>query len=144
LVRLGERVQVDRRILSEEQILSYVAELQPLATKLSEKAPEDGPSFFEFMTAMAFLHFAREKCDVSVIEVGLGGRLDSTNIVSPEVSVITSIALDHCDMLGDTLAQIAAEKAGIIKAGVPVVIGRLPAAAEAVVRDVAQQRGAVV
>jgi dihydrofolate synthase/folylpolyglutamate synthase len=96
------------------------------------------------MTAMAFLQFARRRCDISVIEVGLGGRLDATNIVTPEVSVITSIGFDHCEFLGYELTQIAAEKAGIIKAGRPVVIGRMPAAAEEVIRRIATERGSHV
>jgi len=142
LVRLGERVQVDGVPLTEAEIMAYVAELEPKATELENAMPGEAPSFFEFMTAMAFLQFARRGCDAAVIEVGLGGRLDATNILAPEVSVITSIGLDHCEMLGDTLAKIAAEKAGIIKPGVPVVMGRLPAEAEAVVRAVAVERGA--
>ena len=82
-----------------------------------------GMSFFEITTAMAFEWFAAEKVDIAVIETGLGGRLDSTNIITPEISVITNIGLDHCDLLGNTLPEIAYEKAGIIKPGVPVVIG---------------------
>lgn len=135
LVRLGERVQVDREILSETEIADFVSELKPVAARLAaEGAADDHPSFFEFMTAMAFLQFAKKRCDINLIEVGLGGRLDATNIVYPEVSVITSIGLDHCEMLGDTIELIAAEKAGIIKPGVPVVIGRMSPAAESVVR----------
>ena len=142
LVRLGERVQVDGVPLTEAEIMAYVTELDPLVAELERATPGEAPSFFEFMTAMAFLQFARRGCDVGVVEVGLGGRLDATNIITPAVSVITSIGLDHCEMLGDTLAKIAAEKAGIIKPGVPVVMGRLPAEAEAVVRAVAAERGA--
>src|SRR5438552_1842205 len=104
--------------------------------------PDDQPSFFELMTAMAFLQFARRGCDIASIEVGLGGRLDATNIVAPEVCVITSIALDHCETLGNELEQIAAEKAGIIKPGKPVVIGRLPKEAENRIRDLASERAA--
>jgi dihydrofolate synthase/folylpolyglutamate synthase len=142
LVRLGERVQVDRRILSEEEIIAWVAELRPVAEHLAAAdGEEDQPSFFEFMTAMAFLQFARSRCDLSVIEAGLGGRLDATNVVDPEVSVITSIGLDHCEMLGDTFEKIAAEKAGIIKPGRPVVIGRMPPAAERTIRKIAAERG---
>lgn len=141
LVRLGERVQVDRQILTETEIIAYTNELRPLAEHLGRFDPTDHPSFFEFMTGMAFLQFSRKRCDVSVIEVGLGGRLDATNVVLPEVSVITSISLDHCEMLGDTPEKIAAEKAGIIKPGKPVVIGRLSAGAEHVVRAVAAQQG---
>ncbi len=145
LVRLGERVQVNRAILTEDEIIAYVRELQPLADRIgSEGGPGDRPTFFEFMTAMAFLQFSRRRCDMSVIEVGLGGRLDATNIVEPEVSVITSIGLDHCDMLGNTLTEIAGEKAGIIKPGRPVVIGRLPPEAEAAIRAVAARAGSRV
>ena len=144
LVKLGERVQVERRALTEAEIVSYARELQPAAERVAAVNPGDHPSFFEFMTAMAFLQFARQQCEMSVIEVGLGGRLDATNVVTPEVSVITSIGLDHCEFLGNELAQIAAEKAGIIKAGRPVVIGRMPAVAEAVIRGIAAERGARV
>src|SRR5580698_1635411 len=135
LVRLGERVQVNRTILSEDEITAFVRELQPVADRIgAEGGDGDRPTFFEFMTAMAFLQFARRRCDFSVIEVGLGGRLDATNIVEPAVAVITSIGFDHMEMLGDTIELIAAEKAGIIKAGKPVVMGRVPAAAEKVIR----------
>jgi dihydrofolate synthase / folylpolyglutamate synthase len=144
LVRLGERVQVDRVPLSEAEIVSYARRLDPVAEKIGRGCADDRPSFFEFMTAMAFLQFAEKRCEVALIEVGMGGRLDATNVVVPEVAVITSIGLDHCDMLGDTLAKIAAEKAGIIKPGVPVVMGRLPPEAEAVVRQIAGERGAPV
>lgn len=138
LVRLGERIQVDRRQLADEEIVAYVDEMRTLADG------PDGPSYFEFMTAMAFLHFARQRCDIAVIEVGLGGRLDATNIVRPEVSAITSIGLDHCEVLGSTLAAIATEKAGIVKPGRPVALGRLPAEAEATIRRIAAERGSPV
>jgi dihydrofolate synthase/folylpolyglutamate synthase len=144
LVHLGERVQVDRHRLTEEQIVAYVAELQPVVDRIAAADANDRPSFFEFMTAMAFLQFARERCDIGVIEVGLGGRLDATNIVTPEVSVITSIAMDHCEFLGDTIEQIAREKAGIIKPGKTVVLGRVPAGAEETIRAIAVERSAPV
>jgi dihydrofolate synthase/folylpolyglutamate synthase len=137
LVKLGERVQVNRQILSEEEITTYTRELRPVAERLGRFDAGDHPSFFEFMTAMAFLQFARRRCDISLIEVGLGGRLDATNVVQPEIAVITSIGLDHCEYLGGTLEKIAAEKAGIIKPGRPVVLGRMPAVAEKVIRDIA-------
>ncbi len=140
LVKLGERVQVERRALTEEEIVAFTRELRPLAEKIAVPNADDHPSFFEFMTAMAFLKFARQRCDISVIEVGLGGRLDATNIVTPEVSIITSIGFDHCEFLGHELGQIAGEKAGIIKPGRPVVIGRMPAEAEQVIRAIARER----
>lgn len=144
LVRLGERVRVNGVPLTEAEIIAYVAELEPVAERLAQTVPGEAPSFFEFMTAMAFLQFARRGCDAAVVEVGLGGRLDATNILTPEVCVITSIGLDHCEMLGDTLAEIAAEKAGIIKPGVPVVLGRVPPEAEAVIRSIAASQGSPV
>jgi dihydrofolate synthase/folylpolyglutamate synthase len=142
LVRLGERVQVDRQPLTESEIITFVAELQPVADRVAAVDPTERPSFFEFMTAMAFLQFARRNCDAAVVEVGLGGRLDATNIVDPAISVITSIGLDHTEMLGETIELIAAEKAGIIKPARPVVMGRVPQAAEQVIRARAQELGA--
>lgn len=143
LVHLGERVQVDRRDLLPNEIAEYVAQLRPLAENI-EKAhgAELKPAFFEMMTAMAFLQFRRQRCDIAVLEVGLGGRLDATNIVTPEVSVITSIGMDHCELLGHELTQIAREKAGVIKQGRPVVIGRMPPEAEQTIREIARERGA--
>lgn len=139
LVRLGERVQVDRVELTESEIVDYTRELKPMAEKLGAVAESDHPSFFEFMTAMAFLQFHRQACQVGVVEVGLGGELDATNIVQPAITAITSIGFDHCEILGHTHAEIASAKAGIIKPGVPVVMGRLPAEAEAVVRQKAHR-----
>jgi dihydrofolate synthase / folylpolyglutamate synthase len=145
LVRLGERVRVDGRVLSEGEIAAFTAELRPIADRLAAQGGEDDrPSFFEFMTAMAFLQFRRARCDVAIVEVGLGGRLDATNIVDPEISVITSIGLDHCEYLGSTIGEIAVEKAGIVKPGRPVVIGRMPREAEAAIRAVARERAARV
>ncbi len=103
-------------MISEEAVLEFVERMKPLFDEVS-------PSFFEITTAMAFEFFAKEKVDVAVIEVGLGGRLDSTNIITPVLSIITNISLEHCQYLGHTLAEVAGEKAGIIKPGVPVVIG---------------------
>lgn len=144
LVKLGERVQVDRRILGEAEIVAYTRELMPVARKLAAAGPDEHPTFFEFMTAMAFLQFARRKVDVGVVEAGMGGRLDATNVVQPEVTVITSIGLDHMEQLGDNVAKIAREKAGIIKDGRPVVLGRLPAEAEQVIREVARAHHAPI
>lgn len=141
LVQLGERIQVNRHVLTQKEILAYVRALKPVAEKLGAFDPDDHPSFFEFLTAMGFLTFAREKVDVGLIEVGLGGRLDATNVVEPALSVITSIGLDHTEILGDTLEEIAFEKAGIIKSGRPVLIGCLPPEAEGVIRKIAKERG---
>ncbi|MEO7599850.1 MAG: folylpolyglutamate synthase/dihydrofolate synthase family protein [Opitutus sp.] len=143
LVRLGERIQVDRASLSQGEITGYVRELQPVVLALADRTgPDAVPSYFEFMTAMAFLHFQRVACDVSVIEVGLGGRLDATNVVNPEVSVITSIGLDHCHFLGDSIPAIAREKGGIIKPSRPVVMGKVPGDAAQVIEEVATANSA--
>lgn len=142
LVKLGERIQVNRKPLSDAEICSYAEKLYTAAKQFGKPGDEDFPSFFELMTAMAFSHFAGTGCDAAVIETGLGGRLDATNILQPEVCVITSVGLDHCDLLGDTIEAIAAEKAGIIKPGVPVVSGCVPAEAERVIRAVAAEKGA--
>jgi len=111
-----ERIRINGKMISKTEVVSFVKEQQ----KLIEKTE---PSFFEVTVAMAFDHFAKHQVDVAVIEVGLGGRLDSTNIITPVISVITNISLDHMNMLGNTLAEIAGEKAGIIKKSIPVVIG---------------------
>ncbi len=141
LVHLGERAQVDRHILSEAEIVRYTELLSPIADELGRRDPDLHPAFFEFITSMAFLRFAELPVDIACIETGLGGRLDATNVVDPELSIITTISLDHCDLLGDTLAAIAGEKAGIIKEGKPVLMGKLPLEADVVVRRVAKERG---
>ena len=111
-----ERVRVDGKMISEQEVVGFVERNMPEIKRL-------GLSFFEITAAMAFEHFARQDVEVAVIETGLGGRLDATNIITPLVSVITNIGLDHTDLLGSTLQAVAAEKAGIIKRGVPVVLG---------------------
>ncbi|MDB6094465.1 MAG: FolC bifunctional protein [Verrucomicrobia bacterium] len=142
LVNLGERVQVGRVILRDDELMAYTRELTPVADRVAMIDANARPSFFEFMTAMALLQFSRTGCDMGVMETGLGGRLDATNIIDPEVSVITSIGMDHCEYLGNELSAIAREKAGIIKLGRPIVIGRMPAEAEAVIRAIAVERDA--
>lgn len=144
LLKLGERIQVNRVPLSDEAVCAEAETLYAAAARFGEPGDEDFPSFFELMTAMAFRHFARERCDAAVVETGLGGRLDATNIVSPAVCAITSVGFDHTEFLGDTLQEIALEKAGIIKRGVPVVIGLLPEVAEKEIRDAARARNAEV
>lgn len=111
-----ERIKIDGKMIGQQQIIDLVQRLQPMIEKIE-------PSFFEVTVAMAFEHFAQEKVDIAVIETGLGGRLDSTNVITPVLSVITNIDWDHMQLLGDSLEKIAAEKAGIIKPNVPVVIG---------------------
>ncbi len=112
-----ERLRINGQMAPEEVITGFIEKNTDIIKKIQ-------PSFFEMSVAMAFDYFAKEQVDIAVVEVGLGGRLDSTNIITPELSIITGISYDHTDLLGDTLEKIAAEKAGIIKPGIPVVIGR--------------------
>jgi len=114
LISFRERMQVNRQLIAEEDIIRLAGEIQTL---LRDCPRTNHPTFFEVITVMALQHFAKNKCDVVLLETGLGGRLDATNIVTPIASVITSIAEDHQQWLGDTLAKIATEKAGIIKSG---------------------------
>lgn len=131
LTDFRERIRIDGRMISRDEVCDFVDRFNS-RPELMELAP----TFFELTTVMAFEHFARHKVDVAVIEVGLGGRLDSTNIISPDLSVITNISLDHTALLGHSEPEIAAEKAGIIKPGVPVVIGE----SEGEVREVFAHR----
>jgi len=115
LVDFRERIKIDGAYCSKEFVVEFTQKIKPLITTIQ-------PSFFEITVAMAFSYFAEQKVDIAVIEVGLGGRLDSTNIITPEVSIITNIGLDHTQFLGDTIPQIAGEKAGIIKKDVPCIV----------------------
>ena len=140
LVHEGEMIQIGRRPLSEIDIILYVKKLKPIALEISKRHSDGHPSFFELMTIMAFIHFAEKQVDLAILETGVGGRLDATNVVDPELSIITSISLDHTELLGDTIDQIAMEKAGILKPERPVLIGNLCEEAESVVRQVAQEK----
>jgi dihydrofolate synthase/folylpolyglutamate synthase len=140
LMELGERIQINGQNMPMAEIESYIRIIQPIAEEMESEKKGMHPSFFEIMTAIAFARFKEEGVDLAVVETGLGGRLDSTNVVMPSVSVITSISLDHCDMLGSTVAEIAGEKAGIIKPGVPVVTGWLESAAMAKISTVAAEK----
>lgn len=131
LVDFRERIRINGRMIAEWAVVDFVDRFRRMELEIE-------PSFFELTMAMAFEYFANENVDVAVVEVGLGGRLDSTNILTPEVSVITNISLDHTALLGETPVAIAGEKAGIIKPGVPVVIGEATGA----VRDVFTRRAA--
>lgn len=116
LVDFRERIRINGKCISKEYVVDFVEKERNFFEPLH-------PSFFELTTALAFKYFAEEKVDYAIIEVGLGGRLDCTNIISPILSVITNISFDHTQFLGDTLAKIASEKAGIIKKGIPIIIG---------------------
>lgn len=137
LVDFRERIRVDGKMVSEEYVIRFVKEHRKSFEPLH-------PSFFELTTAMAFKYFAESKVDVAVIEVGLGGRLDCTNIITPDLSIITNISFDHTQFLGHTLAQIASEKAGIIKRGIPVVIGECTEETRPVFIEKAQETGSPI
>ena len=137
ILEFGERMRVDGKNIADEELCALVEEIKPIAD-----AMEDKPTEFELITALAFLYFARKKCDYVVLECGLGGRLDATNIIkTPILSVITGIALDHTAILGDTHEKIAAEKAGIIKSGAPTLWCGSHAGAEAVIAEKAAEIG---
>jgi len=131
-----ERIRVDGQKIAREQVVALVEEIRLLI----ERMP--GVTTFEAVTAIGFLYFARAGVDMAIVEVGLGGRLDATNVLTPEVSVITSLSLDHTYLLGNTLAEIAYEKAGIIKQGVPVVSAPQRAEAIKVLEAISRERGA--
>ena len=137
LIDFRERIRVNGKMASKEYVVDFVERHREFFEPLN-------PSFFELTTAMAFNYFAEQKVDIAVIEVGLGGRLDCTNIITPELCIITNISPDHTQFLGNTLEEIAAEKAGIIKCGVPVVIGETTEATEKVFRTKANEVGAPI
>ncbi len=132
-----ERIKINGEMISQEFVVDFVARTKNISEQIQ-------PSFFELTVAMAFEYFAKEKVDIAVIETGLGGRLDSTNIITPILSVITNIGYDHMDILGDTLQKIAAEKAGIIKQNVPVVIGEYIPETKTIFLNKAKQLGAPI
>ncbi|MBX2922916.1 MAG: bifunctional folylpolyglutamate synthase/dihydrofolate synthase [Chitinophagaceae bacterium] len=130
-----ERIRVNGEMIPEAFVVDFVRKIKPVISEVE-------PSFFEITVAMAFEYFAFSKTDIAVVETGLGGRLDSTNIIVPEVSVITNIGLDHVNILGDTIEKIAFEKAGIIKKGVPAIIGESNALTDPVFAQAALQKDA--
>lgn len=139
---VSERIQVDRRNISRDELTARIEEIRPAVQKLERASPPQSPTFFEVGTALGFLHFLYRRVDFVVLEVGLGGRLDSTNVCHPLVSIITEISFDHMAQLGDTLREIAGEKAGIIKRGRPVICTASTPEAVAVVEAVAKERQA--
>ena len=141
LVSFRERIQVNRELISESEVVRLVAQIRPL---LKHFPADHHPTFFEVATVTALKFFAEQKCDLVIWETGLGGRLDATNIVTPLASVITNIAFDHEQWLGDTLAKIAFEKAGIIKPGVPVITATEATEALRVIAQTAREQSAVL
>ena len=131
LVDFRERIRIDGMPIEECAVVDFVERTRPLIERFS-------PSFFELTTLMALHHFAEKKVDVAIIEVGMGGRLDSTNIITPELSIVTNISLDHTQFLGSTLEAIAGEKAGIFKPNVPALVGEASASLRSVFRAKAE------
>jgi dihydrofolate synthase/folylpolyglutamate synthase len=132
-----ERIRINGKMMPKTEVVKFIKDNKALIEKTE-------PSFFEATVAMAFDYFAKQKVDIAVIEVGLGGRLDSTNIIQPEISVITNISLDHTNMLGNTIEEIAFEKAGIIKKNTPVVIGETTPLSKTVFVKKAEQEQAPI
>lgn len=137
LVDIRERVQIDGQTISKNEFVEILREVAHASAKLGDEA-----TFFELLTAVGFKHFAKQAVDIAVVEVGLGGRLDSTNVVTPLVSVVTAIDLDHTKLLGATRAAIAREKAGIFKKGVPALFFEQDAEVDGVMREAAAAAGA--
>ncbi len=139
LVELRERVQINGEMISTGEFTRLMEQVAIAASKVAGKHGE--ATFFEVMTALGFLHFAEQAVDIAIIEVGLGGRLDATNVITPEISVITSISRDHHQILGDTVEEIAREKAGIFKKGVPALTTEQPKPILAALRAAAEEAG---
>ncbi len=137
IVDLRERIAVDGKLVTEHEFTKLIARIAPVVNRLRR----DEPTFFEILTAAAFLHFVQQKVDIAVIETGLGGRLDSTNVIKPEACGIVSISYDHIAQLGNTLEKIAEEKAGIFKPGVPVISAPQVPAVKRVLRKAAERVG---
>jgi dihydrofolate synthase/folylpolyglutamate synthase len=139
---IRERISINGKPISEQEVATLIAELKPVAETVNNDPALGELSTFELLTALAFLYFHRMGVEFQVVEVGLGGRLDATNIVQPEVCIITSISLDHTAVLGDSIAQIAREKAGIIKPGITVISSPQREEAANVIEEVCGEKGA--
>lgn len=137
LLDFRERIRIDGICISEDTVLSFV-------NLVYDDIVDIQPSFFEITVALAFYHFNIENIDIGIIEVGLGGRLDSTNVITPILSVITNISYDHTDLLGNTLTLIASEKAGIVKSGVPLAMGPMPQEPRGVIQRIAKEKSSKV
>jgi dihydrofolate synthase/folylpolyglutamate synthase len=138
-----ERVQLGRELISREELAEIVEELRPVAEAFTE-TEFGGITEFEFKTAVGFRCWQRHRCDWVALEVGLGGRLDATNVVIPRAGIVVSIGLDHTNLLGETVEQIAFEKAGIVKPGIPIVVGAMEEGPRRVIEEVAREQGAPV
>lgn len=140
LVRVNERIKVNGICISDKELSALIELIDKYAADYARRAGKRQITFFEFLTALAFVYFCRQKVDVLVLETGMGGKLDATNVATPQVSIITSISMEHIKYLGPDLASIASEKGGIIKPGVPIVVGCLPDEALAVIEKLAREK----
>lgn len=134
LVDFRERIRIDGHMIPESFVVDFTNRILPIVNDIK-------PSFFEMTVALAFDYFQHEKIEIGIIEVGLGGRLDSTNVIHPILSAITSIGFDHMDILGDTIEAIASEKAGIIKNNVPFILGQMPENAKTIIQEIGNKIG---
>jgi len=139
LISFTERIRINNIQISEQRVIDLALEIRKLIDGTGLK-----PTFFEFVTAMTFHYFASEKVDFGVIETGLGGRFDSTNVITPDISIITNIGIDHCEFLGDTISDITFEKAGIIKPQVPVITASQKTDVIKQLSDIAVERGSEI
>ena len=144
ITRFNERIEYNGIPISDDDLLRLVQKIAPVVKKLDDTLETGGPTEFEIDTALMFCYMAEKKPDVVLLEVGIGGLYDSTNVITPVVSVITTVGWDHMKYLGDTLAKIAAQKAGIIKTGVPVVLGDLPTEAHETILADAKEKNSPV
>lgn len=144
ITRFNERIALNAQPISDEDLTRLARKVEPVVQQLDQELPTGGPTEFEIDTAIMFCYFAEKQPDLVLLEVGIGGLYDSTNVITPLVSVITTVSWDHMKYLGDTLAKIAHQKAGIIKRGVPVVIGQLPPSALQVITKEATEKNAKI
>ncbi len=144
LFTFRERIRIDDRYITPQELTTLVAEVQEVVEAMGRESPWGKPTYFEVSVGLAFLYFLRQRVDVAVVEVGLGGRLDATNVSEPRVTVITPVSFDHMEVLGDTLSKIAREKAGILRPEVPLVLAPQEDEAFETILGEAQKRGTPV
>ncbi|AKI96883.1 bifunctional folylpolyglutamate synthase/dihydrofolate synthase [Kosmotoga pacifica] len=145
IISFKERFQINRNLIAEDEVVTLLEEIRPYLEKMDAKGEEFAPSFFEVITAMAFLYFKMKNVDIAVVEVGLGGRYDASNVIEkPLVSIITTVGLDHHKILGNTEEEISSEKAGIIKSGRPVVSGVTRPSIRRRIEDIARKNNSRV
>ncbi|UQS85173.1 bifunctional folylpolyglutamate synthase/dihydrofolate synthase [Apilactobacillus apisilvae] len=140
LIKFNERISVNGIPIKDSEIIDLINLIKPIVEQMDDDLAGDGPTEFEIVTTMMFLYFAKNPVDIVLVEVGIGGLLDSTNVFTPKVSVITTIGYDHMKILGNTLSEIAAQKAGIVKEKVDCVVGKLPTEALNVIKSICEDK----